>query len=266
MFYPGDPVALSTEIDRLLAETDVPAVSGEIIGMVSPHAGYVYSGSCAAAAYIQLRGKRYDIVTVISPSHRKFFDHAAVFHGAAYDTPLGRIHCDRAIADAMSGVHPKVVLSDFGHSSGVQAEHALEVQLPFLQKVLGDFKLVPIVMGNQEWSQSIALGEAISSALQDKRALIVASSDLSHYHNAGEAREMDEGIKTAVEKFDWKLLFDRVASGTSEACGAGPVVAAMYACKRLGATKASVLKYTHSGMVTDDNKEVVGYLSAIFHR
>ncbi|MCK4857749.1 MAG: AmmeMemoRadiSam system protein B [candidate division Zixibacteria bacterium] len=264
-FYPADPVELSEQV-RGFIQAESGKVSAEIVGLIAPHAGYIYSGSCAAAAYRLLKGTKYEIVVVIAPSHQAFFTNTAVFRGGGYQTPLGVIYTDPELAATIANIHPKVVFADDGHSGGARPEHSLEVQLPFLQMVLGDLKMVPVVMGSQEYDMAIALGEVLASALTGKKALIVASSDLSHYHSAAQADKMDKGISEAVRRFDWKLLHDRVNSGYSEACGAGPMISCMYAAKRLGATQAQIVRYTHSGMVTGDDREVVGYLSAICHR
>jgi len=265
-FYPSDPVKLAHAIEKMLNEATADSDAGQIVGLVSPHAGYMYSGGCAAFAYRAVQGRKYDIVVVIAPSHQTFFDSASVFNGGAYETPLGVIFVDMELAKEIGNVHPKVALSATGHIGGRAPEHALEVQLPFLQVALGDFALVPIVMGSQEQDVVAGLGEVLAAKLAGKNALIVASSDLSHYYQATQAEKMDSGVIDSIEKYDWRLLYDRVASGAAQACGAGPIMSCMYAAKRLGANRAQVVQYTHSGLVTGDNTEVVGYLSAIFDR
>ncbi len=265
-FYPSDPVKLAHAIESMLKEAAADTDSGQVIGLVSPHAGYMYSGGCAAVGYHAVQGRKYDVVVVIAPSHQVFFDNASVFNGGAYETPLGVIFVDMELAKEIGNVHPKVVLSTTGHIGGRAPEHALEVQLPFLQIALGDFVLIPIVMGNQEQDVVTGLAEVLAAKLAGKNALIVASSDLSHYHQATQAQKMDGGVIDAIEKYDWRLLHDRVASGAAQACGAGPIMSCMYAAKRLGANRARVVQYNHSGMVTGDNAEVVGYLAAVFDR
>ena len=265
-FYPADPTVLAHEIKTMLGEATVAGDTGQVIGLVSPHAGYIYSGGCAAFGYRTVQGQKFDVVVVISPSHQVFFDSASVFNGGGYETPLGVVYIDLELAKAIGNVHPKVTLSATGHIGGRAPEHALEVQLPFLQVALGDFKLVPIVLGNQEQDVATALGEVLTAKLAGKKALIVASSDLSHYYQAEQAKKMDNGVMDAIEKYDWRLLHDRIASGKSQACGAGPIMSCMYAAKRLGANRARIVQYTHSGMTTGDDAEVVGYLAAVFDR
>lgn len=265
-FYPADPVELSDQVKQLLSSQSPAPVKGDIVGLVAPHAGYVYSGYSAAAGYCLLCGKKIDTVAVIAPSHSAFFTGVSVFAGGGYETPLGVTYTNMELAAKIAEIHPKVTFSSEGHSGGARPEHSLEVQLPFLQTALGDFKLVSLVMGSQEYDIAVALGEVLASALAGKNALVVASSDLSHYHSAARAEKLDAGAREAIERFDWKLLHDRISSGHSEACGAGPIMACMYAARRLGASAAEVLSYTHSGMTSGDNSQVVGYLSAVFSR
>lgn len=266
-FYPSDPVKLAGVIHDMLKEATADTDVNQVVGLVSPHAGYVYSGGCAAVGYRAVQGRKYDVVVVIAPSHQAFFDNASVFNGGAYETPLGAIFVDMELAKEIGNVHPKVVLSSTGHIGGRAPEHSLEVQLPFLQVAIGDFALIPIVMGNQEQDVVTGLAEVLAAKLTGRNALIVASSDLSHYYQATQAQKMDNGVIDAIEKYDWRLLHDRVASGAAQACGIGPIISCMYAAKRLGANRARVVRYTHSGLVTGDDTEVVGYLSAVFdHR
>jgi len=228
----------------------------------------MYSGGVAAAGFKLLEGMKYDIVVVISPSHADWFPGASIYNGGAYSTPLDKLYVDLDLAIRMGNINPKVYLSTKGHTGGSlqRAEHALEVQLPFLQVVLGDFKLIPIVMGEQEWDICIGLAEILASTLHDKNALIVASSDLSHYHTADEARVLDSKVISAVTDYDPKALNDAIARRKCEACGAGPTITAMLAAKRLGADRSELVKYAHSGEVSGDNDAVVGYMSAVQYK
>ena len=193
----------------------------------------MYSGRTAARAYKQLEGQSYDVVVVIAPSHTVFFQGASVYSGGAYQTPIGVADIDRDLSEAIAGINPSVYLSNKGHTGGsVRGEHSLEVQLPFLQQVLGSFKLVAIVMGDQEEATCVGLGEVLASALEGKNSLIVASTDLSHFHPEKEARALDGNILKAIEKFNPEMLLSILSSGSGEACGGGPVAA--MAARRLG--------------------------------
>jgi len=268
-FYPADPLDLVKSISQYFFESERVDIDGEIKSLVAPHAGYMYSGKVAAAGYKQLEGMKFDTVIVISPSHGTLFQGASIYNGGAYVTPLDKLYVDLDLAIKMANINPsKVYLSTKGHTGGAvaRAEHALEVQLPFLQVVLGDFKLIPVVMGDQEMDTCVALAEILSGTLHDRKALIVASSDLSHYHDANEASILDSVMLSNVESYSPDELFQAVNRGRSEACGTGPIVAAMLAARRLGADRSRVVKYAHSGEVSGDMDAVVGYMSAVQYK
>ncbi len=263
-FYPANPVQLTKQIATFFAEAEKLSLKGRPIAAIAPHAGYMYSGRTAARAYKQLEGQSYDVVVVIAPSHTVFFQGASVYSGGAYQTPIGVADIDRDLSEAIAGINPSVYLSNKGHTGGsVRGEHSLEVQLPFLQQVLGSFKLVAIVMGDQEEATCVGLGEVLASALEGKNSLIVASTDLSHFHPEKEARALDGNILKAIEKFNPEMLLSILSSGRGEACGGGPVAATMMAARRLGGEEMLVTGYTTSGETTGDFSEVVGYLSAV---
>ncbi|MEW6051920.1 MAG: AmmeMemoRadiSam system protein B [Candidatus Zixiibacteriota bacterium] len=264
-FYPANPVELTKTIASFFAEVDKTPVGGRPLGLIAPHAGYPYSGKVAAKAYKILEGEEFDTVVVISPSHTVFFKGSSVYGGHGYETPIGVVETDHDMAKKIAGINPSsVYFSNMGHASGsVRGEHALEVQLPFLQIVLGSkFKLVAIVMGDQETDSIRSLGEALAAALKGSNALLVASTDLSHFHSEKQARRLDFAIQSAIEKYDPDLLMETLESGKGEACGGGPVTSVMMAAKKLGGREVRFLDYTTSGATTGDFDEVVGYLSA----
>lgn len=262
-FYPAGAGELAKTLAMMFAEVDKPAIVGRPFALISPHAGYPYSGKTAAKAYKLLEGEEYDTVVVVAPSHTMFFKGCAVYGGGGYQTPLGVIPTDYELATRIGSINPLVYLSNMGHAEGsTRGEHALEVQLPFLQIVLGKFKLVAIVMGDQESNSIHGLAEVLAATLRDTNTLMIASTDLSHFHSESAARKLDMTIQSAVEKFDTDLLARTLDSGKGEACGGGPVLAVMQAAKRLGATEVRFIDYTTSGATTGDFDEVVGYLSA----
>lgn len=263
-FYPANPVELTKTIAQLFAEVDKPSISGRPIGLVAPHAGYLYSGKIAARAFKLLEGEEFDTVVIVSPSHTVFFKGSAVYSGEGYQTPIGVVEIDKEMATRIASMHPSVYFSSMGHASGsTRGEHALEVQLPFLQIVLGTkFKMVAIVMGDQEPDSIRALGGVLATTLKDSNALLIASTDLSHFHPEKAARKLDFAIQTAIEKYDPELLIDTLNSGKGEACGGGPVASVMMAARQLGGAEMKFLEYGTSATVTGDFDEVVGYLSA----
>ncbi|MCX6827485.1 MAG: AmmeMemoRadiSam system protein B [candidate division Zixibacteria bacterium] len=263
-FYPSNPVELSKLIARFYSEAQKESLPGYPLAIIVPHAGYIYSGKTAAAAYKQIEGESYETVVVIAPSHTIFFPGASVYDGDAYQTPIGMIEIDKDLSRAITSINPSIYLSNKGHTGGsVRGEHALEVQLPFLQQVLGKFKLVAIVMGDQEEPTCHALGEVLASVLGGKEALIVASTDLSHFHPEKEARQLDVNIQRAIEEYNSEKLLAWLSSGRGEACGGGPVAATLIASKKLGGEQVVITGYTTSAETTGDFSEVVGYLSAV---
>jgi MEMO1 family protein len=262
MFYPASPVDLGSEVDFMLAENSGITSSGDLIAIVAPHAGYVYSGSTAAAAYALLKGMKVSTVVVVSPSHREYFAGVSVYPGTAYETPLGPIPVDGALRERLLSASPIVRSIRSGHG----AEHALEVHLPFLQKTLGNFNLLPLVMGDQSRETCYGLGEALAPLLKGTSCLLIASTDLSHFHSAVEAERRDAVVLEDLEIFEPGRLMDDLENGRAEACGGGPVVAVMIAAQALGARRLKVVAHTHSGKVTDDNHSVVGYCAAVMTR
>ena len=263
MFYSGRKENLTREVAVFLENSNIVEDVEYVYGLVAPHAGYLYSGGVAARAYRQVLDREYDSVIVISPSHRIYFDEVSIFDGAAYSTPLGKVPVDKELAQKICTCHEDLLYSDMGHDVD---EHALEVHLPFLQMVLEDFKLVPIVMGNQDRDNIKILSDALVKTLKGKKALIVASTDLSHYYNHTKASVLDEVIIENTKNFDEDKLYDDVQSGACEMCGSGPLITTMKACRALGATKSKVLLYRNSGDVTGDRNQVVGYMSGMFYK
>ena len=266
-FYPASPTQLKSMLDDLFKAVEKRDDPGRVIGLVSPHAGYIYSGHVAAYSYNMLRGKDIKRVVVISPSHAVSFTGASIYDGIAYVTPLGEVSVDMEFAQELSHKNDLLKLSDIGHRVGVsgRSEHALEVQLPFLQYVLSNFQLVPIVMGDQSYVTCRALGEALATLIDDDQTVIVASSDLSHFHAYDEAAALDHKLLNAVNEWDYYNICKNCNSRIWEACGAGPVVSTMIAAEKLGATKATVLKYANSGDIPQgDKSRVVGYAAITF--
>jgi MEMO1 family protein len=264
-FYPADAKELAQMVDGFVAKATPPPVSN-LVTIVAPHAGYQFSGAVAGWSYALVKGRHYQRVVVIAPSHYEAFPFASVFDGAAYDTPLGRVPVDQAFAKKLASASPLIKLSGSGHTPDAdKREHSVEVQLPFLQRVLGDFQLVPIVMGDQEYATCRALGLALAKLIGPE-TLIVASSDLSHYHTYDEAVRMDHKTLTAIEEWDYLSMSRNFPQRIWEACGGGPIIAAMIASERLGANQAIILKYANSGDVTGDRSRVVGYGAVVLAR
>ena len=263
MFYPQKKLTLEREVAMLLENSLDKHISGRVVSLIVPHAGYLYSGGVAARAYRQVMDTNPEVVVVISPTHREYFKEISIYDGYAYSTPLGVLPVDRMLALELAQTHPSIIISETGHRYD---EHALEVQLPFLQKVLDNFTLLPVVMGDQNKDNINALAEGLFEVLKDKKALIVASTDLSHFYSYDRAAILDEVVVDNVNNFAADKLYEDLQADRCEMCGGGPAIAAMKASKLLGADKSEVLLYRNSGDVTGDKSEVVGYMSAVLYK
>jgi len=261
-FYPGDPGILAAQVEGYLSKAG-PRKIGGIKALVSPHAGYVYSGQVAAHSFRQVQGEKYDSIIIIAPSHAEYFEFISVYHGDAYRTPLGTVMVDKERAAELERSSPAISMSHSGHGR----EHSLEVQLPFLQIALGlDIKIVPVVIGDQDRHNITALGQAIGSSFAGDNILIVASTDLSHYHPYDTAVSMDTRVRDIIASFDSSALIEELSAEEVEMCGGGPVAAAMIASRLMGADSSVILDYANSGDVSGDKSAVVGYISAAFFK
>jgi AmmeMemoRadiSam system protein B/AmmeMemoRadiSam system protein A len=261
-FYPGTEQALKKAVSDMLSDARPPQVDGKVIGLISPHAGYIYSGHVAANAYKLVQGKSYDAVVVVAPSHQVYFEGSSVYPEGVYRTPLGDIPIDEGLARAVTDADASIGFQPQAHLR----EHALEVQLPFLQMTVRDLRLVPIVMGDQSLANCRRLADAIVSATAGKNVLLVASSDLSHFHDYDEAVRLDQVVIDRVTAYDYEGLAEDLRTHKCEACGGGPIITIMMAAQAMGATEAVKLAYANSGDVTGDRSRVVGYLAAALVR
>lgn len=259
-WYPGTAALIAAEVEEYLAS--VPAAPGaeNLIGLISPHAGLRYSGPVAAHGYALLRGGRGLTAVLVGPSHRHAFDGVAVWAKGGFETPLGIARIDEALAGSVLQVGGRVRDDPRPHAE----EHSLEMQLPFLQHLVPDLRIVPMLMGRQDRAEVDALAEALATAVAGRDdVLLVASSDLSHYHPAPLANAKDALVVGDVERFDSEGLLRRLEDAPEHACGGGPMVAVMKAASSLGAGRSVVLRYADSGDVGErDKSRVVGYLSA----
>lgn len=264
-FYANNADVLKADIDGYLAKAIPEKIEGKVLGLISPHAGYMYSGQTAAHAYKTLIGSHYDTVIIVAPSHQAFFYGGAIQEKGGYKTPFGVVDIDEEFTSRLIENGGELVLSDPKAHKG---EHSIEVQLPFLQTVLKEFKFVPFIQGmSQDTALAAQLGNLLYECAIDKSKsyLIVGSTDLSHYYPYDLAKDLDKGAIELVENFDIEGLDRELPTGKYEACGAGSIVSAMIFAKRMGATHSKVLDYKNSGDVTGDMSNVVGYLSCVFY-
>jgi AmmeMemoRadiSam system protein B len=263
-WYPGSAGALTQDVDDYLASAEAPG-DGQIRAIVSPHAGLMFSGPVAAWAYKAAAAEPFDLAVLVGPSHFAGFDGVALWPDGAFATPLGPVTVDEEAASALAAF-PVVRPLPAVH----EREHSLEMQLPFIARVFPGLRIVPMLMGYQHRATIEALATAIGTVCAGRRALLVASTDLSHYFDATRAAELDGEVQRCVSRFDPEALLERFEEypererGRFVACGGGPAIAVMMAARALGATAGRVLRYGHSGEISGDDTAVVGYLAAAF--
>jgi AmmeMemoRadiSam system protein B len=258
-WYPASRDALAAAVDRHLTAADTGTqLPDDLVALVSPHAGLMYSGPVAACAYKLLQNRPPELVVLVGPSHYVAFDGVAIFRGAGFDTPLGVAAIDRASTEALLASAATVHEYPAAHAR----EHSLEMQLPFIRRVAPEARIVALVMGDQTAETARRLGDALGVVMQGRRALLVASTDLSHYHDAATAARLDAVVIDHVARLDPDGLQRALDARPEHACGGGPTVAVMRAARALGANTSVILKYADSGDVSGDKSAVVGYLAA----
>ncbi|MEA3494063.1 MAG: AmmeMemoRadiSam system protein B [Candidatus Margulisiibacteriota bacterium] len=260
MFYPKDKQALSKQIDYCLENVQYRRLKGRLIAMIVPHAGLMYSGQIAAYGYKELEGEKYKRVILMGSSHYQSFDGISVAEYDYYKTPLGRIKVDREFARQLVESSPKIGFLPEAHKK----EHSLEVQLPFLQKVLKKgYKIVPIIFGNPSLLNCQVLAMSLAKYADDE-TLIICSTDWSHYHDYDTAVRMDKKGIRAVLNNDVEGFINLIGRRSSEACAAPAVITTMLLAPTLGANKTVLLQYANSGDVSGDKSKVVGYASIAY--
>jgi AmmeMemoRadiSam system protein B len=261
-WYPGNPRVLRADIEEFFHNVPDEKIEGKITGLITPHAGYVYSGQVAAFAYKIISGETFDAVILLGPSHRTFFHGVSIYDRGGYETPLGVVPVDVSLAKDIMAQSKMISYIPAAHSQ----EHSLEIQVPFLQVALREFRFVPLVLGEQDRQTCETLAESIVRAVGDRQVLIVGSSDLSHFHSYEKAVKLDSVVLRHIEKIDAGGLLKDLEENVSEACGGGPAAVTMMVSEMLGADRAKILKYANSGDVTGDRGSVVGYASAVFYK
>jgi hypothetical protein len=258
-FYDADPGRLAAQIDRFLRNVPPqPEVRGEIKALIVPHAGYVYSGQTAAYAYSLVKGKPYDTVVIIGPSHRFGFKGCSIYPKGGFRTPLGTAAVDEALAaELMKRSGFKFI------PEAHEEEHSVEVQVPFVQTALPGAKIVPIVMGYPEKRTVKTLAAALDSACAGKKVLVIASTDMSHFLTKDKANAADAKTIELIKSLKADEIEGKMEAGENILCGGSPVAAViLYAGKR-GPARAEILKYADSAEASGDVSGVVGYVSAV---
>lgn len=260
-FYPSDKKKLQAMIQDYLDQADVNIDTGKSTAVLSPHAGYIYSGPVAAYSYKVVQKEKPEVVVVLAPSHSARFPGASVIPSGLYETPLGTVEIDSIIGEKLSNESLFTFIEEV-HSS----EHSLEVQVPFLQTVLEDFKIVPVIIGTVDSQKCRQLASSLAKVLKDdlRKIMVVISSDLSHYHSYESAKELDNKFIDSLKELNPEKVKETIECGNAEACGEGPVLTGIMLSKELGAVRTEILKYANSGDTAGGKAQVVGYVAAAF--
>jgi len=261
-WYEGNAKRLAQSVDDFLDAAQLPELNGEVVAVIAPHAGHIYSGGVAGYAFAALRGRQPDLVAVIAPMHHPYYEPLITTSHDAYRTPLGDIPVNKNALTELDVVLKSELgfgLSTVSHDP----EHSLEIELPFLQRALkSEWKLLPVMVRAQDPRVSEGLGRALATVLREKNAVIVASTDLSHFYNQQTALKYDQFMLDQIEAFDPVAAFDAERAGKGFACGVGAFTAVLWAARELGGNKVKVLHHATSGDVTGDYASVVGYGAA----
>ena len=265
-WYPGNSKRLASSVDGYINAAQVPEIDGEVVGIIVPHAGHTYSGPVAGHAFKAVRDVQADLVVVVSPMHQPYPQPLLTSGHQAYQTPLGTIPVDQGAVTALS----EALERELGYGLTPvrnDQEHALEIELPFLQRVFtSEFQLLPVMVRDQAPQVVETLGKKLAGVLVGRSALLVASSDLSHFYDQLQAEQLDGEMLSRVEEFDPLGVLQAEQEGKGFACGRNAIAAVLWAARELGANSVKVLNHATSGDVTGDYSGVVGYAAAIITR
>jgi len=261
-WYEGDPQTLAHTVDQYLEDAQLSVLDGDVMGVIAPHAGHHYSGAVAGYAFSALRGLRPDLVAVIGPMHHPYSQPLITTMHDAYYTPLGNVPVDKTALSDLDVILKSEV--GFGLTPiANDAEHSLEIELPFLQRIFQHkWTLLPIMVRALDSRVSEGLGKALATVLRDKNFVFVASTDLSHFFKQEAALTYDRAMLNEIESFNPEGAFDLDRAGKGYACGLGAFTSVLWACRKLGADKVKVLRHATSANVTGDYSSVVGYGAA----
>ena len=273
-FYPKDKKELTKTVDDFISNVKHQQIPGRIFGIMSPHAGYVFSGQVAAYSYRHIMDIQYDTVILLGPSHRVYLKGASVGNWDAYATPLGKVKVNKEIVTSLLSRGEPFHFVEQAHIR----EHSIETQIPFLQRILKKFDIVPIVMGSRSGAYCKIISETLAEIVKKRNVLFVASSDMSHYPNYNNANNVDRNTLSLIKNYDPNLVFSAekkvlskgIPNLSTTLCGLSSVVTVMMTAKQLGGNAVKILHYANSGDVTingrRETRRVVGYGSVAFYK
>jgi MEMO1 family protein len=265
MWYPGKADSLRHDVQTYLSQVQVERIKGRIQGLLVPHAGFRFSGQVAAHAFRYIEGMAPELVVVLSPHHRYHSAQLLTTGHDAYETPIGKVAVD---GDMQRHLMEQLKIKSAIDLLPIQndAEHAIEIELPFLQVLLNNFKLLPIMLRDQSAKVAKALGDALAEMAANKEILIVASSDLSHFYHQAQAQVYDQEMLRRVAAFDPDGVISAEEEGRGYACGRGAIAAMLWTVNQLGSNEIRIVCRATSGDVTHDLSSVVGYGAAVIWR
>ena len=262
-WYPASKDVLSSVLDSYFKEAKAVSVNGDIVAIIAPHAGLMYSGPVAAYSYKAVQGRNYSTVVILGFCHRKSFDGVSVCKDGYFNTPLGSLAVDSQFTADLAARNKNIIF----YPEAFKDENSLEMQLLFIKKVLPDAKIVPIAFGASSFSYCEIVADALADLLKSRNdVLLVASTDMSHYHPEEEARKIDLASVELLKNFSARQIFDKSVTGEQIFCGYMPVATVLLAARKTGAGKIDILQYSNSGNITGDTKSVVGYVSAVIYK
>ncbi|MDP3789514.1 MAG: AmmeMemoRadiSam system protein B [Candidatus Omnitrophota bacterium] len=262
-WYPASKDVLSSVLDSYFKEAKAVSVNGDIVAIIAPHAGLMYSGPVAAYSYKAVEGRNYNTVVILGFCHKKNFDGVSVYKDGYFNTPLGGLAVDSQFAADLAARSKNIIF----YPEAFKDENSLEMQMLFIKKVLPDARVVPIAFGTSSFSYCEAVADALADLLKNRNdVLLVASTDMSHYHPIDEARKIDLGSAELLKNFAARRIFDKSVTDEQIFCGYMPVATVLLTANKIGAGKIDILQYSNSGNITGDAKSVVGYVSAAIYK
>jgi len=267
MFYPKEKNELKTAIRDCFLHSfgpgKIPPTSNneKILGVISPHAGYMYSGPVATNSFYSISSQRPELIIITGPNHYGIGCNVAVMKEGIWKTPLGEVEVDLECAVEINKIFKDIELDFFSHTR----DHSLEVQIPMLQEIyFHKFKILPIILINQDYQTTKKVGSAIAKIAKMRKTMVIGSSDFTHYEENNFAHKQDSALIKPILDLDLDEFYRVLQEKQVSACGYGAIASTMMACKELGAKRGRLLKYATSGDVTGDKSSVVGYASIVF--
>ena len=267
MFYPKETQELKSTIRDCFLHPFGPGkippeeTNEDVLGVICPHAGYIYSGPIATNSFYHISSQKPELIIIIGPNHWGIGCNVAAMKEGQWQTPLGNVEVDTESAQNIHEISTMIELDFFSHTK----DHSLEVQVPMLQEIYSHkFKILPIILIDQECKVAKEVGEAIAKIAKTKKTIIIGSSDFTHYEENSFAHRQDKLLIEPILDLDVDRFYRVLEEKRVSACGYGAIASTMVACKELGASKGTLLRYATSGDVAGDKSSVVGYASIVF--